>query len=143
MSETLYLKNRTDFQAILKESPTRAFRVFGLTMLYSLSATEVAREKYRMGISPRTPYDLYNLGVLSNQEGRHEEAIKLYEMARNNGGDFSELYYNIALSYEALKQKNKAVEAYTLYVDSFRKNDSEETRTEIRRIKNHIKELKG
>ncbi|GMV65459.1 MAG: tetratricopeptide repeat protein [Candidatus Omnitrophica bacterium] len=143
MSETLYLKNLEFFQSSLQNYPARAYEVFGLTFLYSLPPESVTREKHRLGVLPRSPLDFYNLGVLFSEEGRHEEALKLYQQAVEVGGDFPDLFINLGLTYEHLKQKAKAAEAYQKFVDLSRKNESEEVKSEVRQIKAQIKLLKG
>jgi len=143
MAETLYEKNLDDFKSALEKAPDRAYEVYGLSLLYSLSANEVTREKHRLGVRPHTARDFYNLAALASQNGRHEEALKLYLQAVEVGGDFPELYFNLGLTYEQLKQKGKAGDAYQKFADLSRKAESEEVKNEIRQIKAHIKLLKG
>jgi tetratricopeptide (TPR) repeat protein len=143
MAEALYTKNLDTFRTQLDQSPNRAYGVYGLTLLYSLSPDEVTREKCRLGIRSESTLDIYNLGVLASKEGRHEDALKLYLHAVEVGGDFAELYFNLGLTYEQLKQKAKAADAYQKYADLSKKADSEEARNEVREIKAHIKQLRG
>ncbi len=143
MAETLYEKNLVDFKDSLTRSAERAYEVYGLSLLYSLNADEVTREKHRLGVRPHTPRDFYNLGVLASQKGRHEEALKLYQQAVEAGGDFAELFFNLGLTYEQLKQKGKAADAYQRFVDLSRKSELEEVKNEVRQMKAHIKLLKG
>src|SRR5690606_10716210 len=102
MSESLYSENADLFRQSLSNSPDRAYRVFGLSLLYSLTPAELTRERYRLGLKPKSPHDYYNLGVLASQEGRHEDALTLYKKAEELGGDFPALFYNLGLTYEQL-----------------------------------------
>ena len=112
MTQPLYNQQIDTFRETLGSAPSRAYEVYRLSLLYSLNPEEVARERYRLGIHPRSPHDFYNLAVLSSKEGRHEEALKLYLEAEEFGGDFPELYYNIGLTHEKLGDTEKAVAAY-------------------------------
>lgn len=143
MPEPIYSKNLDDFRAALSRFPERAYGIYGLSLLYSLKPDEVAREKVRLGVQPKDPRDFYNLGVLASREERYDEALKMYQKSAELEGDFPELYYNMGLAYERLKQVSKAVDSYTRYAELARKDESEETRNEIRLVKNHIRELKG
>ncbi|MCA9426710.1 MAG: tetratricopeptide repeat protein [Candidatus Omnitrophica bacterium] len=143
MSESLYSEQLRLFNEQLRKSPRRAYNMFGLSLLYSLEAGEVAREKHRLGINPTSAYDFYNLGVLANLAERHEDAAKLYETAVEVGGDFPELYCNMGLTYEKLSKVSKAVDAFQKYADLAKKDESEESKAEIREVKAHIRQLKG
>lgn len=143
MAETLYEKNLDDYKSTLTKAADRAYEIYGLSLLYSLTADEITREKHRLGVRPHIPQDFYNLGVLASQKGRHEDALKLYLQAVEVGGDFAELFFNLGLTYEQLKQKGKAADAYQKFADLSRKSESEEVKNEVRQIKAHIKILKG
>jgi tetratricopeptide (TPR) repeat protein len=143
MSDTLYNQNLETFRGLLGQTPERAYNTYGLSMFYSLSPREITREKYRLGVRPKTAMDFYNLGVLASQEGRHEEALKLYQQAVEAGGDLPELFFNLGLTHEHLKQKAKAADAYQKFADLSKKDEDEEVRNEIREIRAHIKTLRG
>ncbi len=143
MGESLYAEQLALFKEQLNTTPTRAYRVFGLSLLYSLDANDVTREKYRLGVNPKSAHEFYNLGVLANGSGRHTDAVQLYEMAVEVGGDFPEIYYNLGLTYEKLSENSKAAEAYQKYSDLAKRDETEESKSEIRQIKGHIRQLKG
>lgn len=143
MSESLYSENAEVFRQSLEGSPERAYKVYGLSLLYSLSPMELTRERYRLGLRPKSAHDYYNLGVLASQDGRHEDALSLYKKAEEIGGDFPALFYNLGLTYEHLNQKAKAVTAYTNFTELAKKADTEEIKSEIRSIKAHVRQLKG
>lgn len=143
MSESLYLEQLSLFREQLRKSPVRAYRIFGLSLLYSLEPNEVAREKRRLGVNPKTAYDFYNLGVLASRAGDHEEAVSYYETAEEVGGDFPELYFNLGLTYEKLRKNSKAAAAYQKFADLAKKDDSEESKAEVRQVKSHIRQIKG
>ena len=142
MGESLYTEQLELFKEQLGTSPGRAYRIFGLSLLYSLDATDVTREKYRLGKNPQTPHEFYNLGVLANWSGNHHDAALLYEKAAAAGEVFPEIFYNLGLTYEKLKKNAKAVEAYQKHCDLAKKLDSEEAKSEVRDIKTHMQELK-
>jgi tetratricopeptide (TPR) repeat protein len=143
MSESLYAEQLTLFKEQLKKAPTRAYRIYGLSLLYSLSADEVTREKYRLGVNPKTAREYYNLGVLANHAGKHQDAAILYEKAEEVGGDFPEIFYNLGLTYEKLNKASKAAAAFQKFSDLAKREESEEMKTEIRQVKAHIRQLKG
>ncbi len=143
MEETLYQKHLEDFRKGLGGTPLRAYGTYGLSLLYSLCPEEIVREKFRLGARPKSPVDYYDFGVLASKAGRHEEAAKLYQKAVELGGDFPELFYNLGLTHEHLKQKAKAADAYQRFVDLSKKVENDEVRNEIREIKAHIKTLRG
>ena len=143
MSESLYSEQLTLFKEQLRKSPARAYRIFGLSLLYSLNADEVTREKYRLGVNPKTALEFYNLGVLANLAGNHRDAATLYEKAEEVGGDFPEIYYNLGLTYEKLNKSSKAADAFQKFSDLAKREESEEARVEIRQVKSLIRQLKG
>jgi len=143
MSDTLYSRNLDAFRNALTGFPKRAYQVYGLSLLYSLAPQDVAREKYRLGVKPRSAHDYYNLGVLASSEERHQNALELYRMAEEAGGGFPELYYNLGLTYEVLKQKAKAVAAYQTFSELAKKSESEELKNEVRQVRAHVRQLKG
>jgi len=143
MGGSLYTEQLSLFREHLKKTPARAYRIFGLSLLHSLDANEVTREKYRLGVNPKTALEFYNLGVLANQAGRHQDAVVLYEKAEEVGGEFPEIFFNLGLTYEKLNKNSKAVEAFQKYTDLAKKDETEEIKAEIRQVKTHIRELKG
>ena len=143
MSQPLYMEQINTFRATLGSAPGRAYDVYRLSLLYSLSPEEVTRERYRLGIHPKSPHDFYNLGALASKEGRHEEALRLYLKAEKAGGQFPELYYNLGLTYENLGDTPKAVVAYERFAELGKKSDSEEMSNEVRQVRAQIRQLKG
>lgn len=143
MTDTLYTQNLETFRSSLAGSPKRAYQIYGLSLLYSLNPEDVTREKYRLGVKPKSPHDFYNLGALASAEGRHQDALELYNRAEEAGGGFPELYYNLGLTYENLKQKAKAIAAYQTFAELAKKSESEELKNEVRKVKAHVRQLKG
>ena len=141
--ETVYSTNTETFRSTLNQEPTRAYEIFGLSLLYSLSPEEITREKYRLGVRPRSAKDYYNLGVLASQADRHEEALDLYTKAENLGGDFPEMYFNMGLTYERLKQSEKAIASYEKFADLAKGIETEEMDAEVRKVRAYIKQMEG
>jgi len=143
MAQPLYTEQINTFRATLGSAPSRAYNIYRLSLLYSLRPEEVTRERYRLGIHPKSPHDFYNLGALASKEGRHDEALGLYLQAEEAGAQFPELYFNLGLTYEQLGDTRKAVAAYERFVDLGKKNESEEMSNEVRQVKAQIRQLKG
>lgn len=141
--QPLYTEQISTFRDALGTSPVRAYQVHRLSLLYSLRPEEVARERYRLGIHPKSPHDYYNLGVLASKEGRHQEALGLYSKSEASGGEFPELFYNLGLTHENLGDTQKAIDAYERFAELGKKSESEEMSNEVRQVRAQIRQLKG
>jgi tetratricopeptide (TPR) repeat protein len=96
-----------------------------------------------LGIHPNSPHDYYNLGVLASKEGRHQEALSLYQKSEESGGEFPELFYNLGLTHENLGDTQKAIVAYERFAELGKKSESEEMGNEVRQVRAQIRQLKG
>jgi len=140
---TLFEDEVRRFSELLENDRELAYRRFGFTMLYGLSDEQLVRERDRLDLSEKQPTDYYNLGVVANQEERHEDAVELYNQAIEAGCELPELRFNLALSHEVLGDTNKAKQYYEAYAELLRPKSEtdDEAREELGRIEARLAEL--
>ncbi|MCA1481663.1 tetratricopeptide repeat protein, partial [Bradyrhizobium sp. NBAIM08] len=61
---------------------------------------------------PESPRAAYNLGFVATQQGDHERAIRLYELALERDPTFLPAYRNLASTYGKLKRPDEARAVY-------------------------------
>ncbi|CAF2718673.1 unnamed protein product [Rotaria sp. Silwood2] len=121
-NEDQQLKTLT--KRLREESQGKGWERMG-SLLSKLGENDKAEQLYRMLLnqaSDETAKAAYynNLGMLRNDQGKHNEALVLYQKALDikekslspNHSDFAAAYNNIALAYENMGEYSKAVSSY-------------------------------
>jgi tetratricopeptide (TPR) repeat protein len=108
IKDALHAQEVQRFEQLLKEDPAYAYERCGLGLLYSLQGAELIKELEKFGWKARDAQDLFNLGAIRNERGEHKDAVKYYEKALEGDSQHWRSAFNLALTYEALGEKDKA-----------------------------------
>ena len=100
------------------------------------TAESTLLNQYRRGLS--SPELLSALGVLYSNHGVWRKAALSFERACKKSNDGSLCYYNLAISYDHLKQPRKALDAYQQALS----RSSNHHEFDVTRVRNRMQELR-
>jgi tetratricopeptide (TPR) repeat protein len=111
-------------QTILSSNPNyaRAHNLLG-RIYHRSQKMDLAESEYHKAINsdPKLTEARFNLGVALFDQGNYKDAEHYFEEAAAKGHD-TEYEYNLALTYQKLGKKDKAIEAYQRSIKSDWKN---------------------
>lgn len=133
----LYKKQLELFRQLAEEDIEEAINICGLWELHSLSPEEKMNFLEKLGFKPQQAQEFYNLGLRAALKGEYKEAEKFFKLAVEENPEFYEAIYNLALTYEHLKNMKKSLELWQLCVSKINSNHPD-----YFSIKSHIRSLK-
>jgi tetratricopeptide (TPR) repeat protein len=134
--QTLYERTVEYHRLLLESSPQDALRIFGLTLLYSLSPEEMLGVTESVGLESKGAEEHYNLGVRAARQQDFVRAAECFEGALALNPSLWDALYNLAVSYEEQGKTARAVTCWQAYVDSGVVHGEER-----KRIRKHCQEL--
>lgn len=131
------------FQELLSKDQKYAFQRYGWTLLYSMEPDKTFQILQEMGWKGKDPLDFYNAGVLQCQEENLKDALKNFEKAESIGCDRPELFFNMAVIFEAQEEIAKAKQYYQKYIDATEQWDDipKSMQLELDEVREHIKTI--
>lgn len=115
-----YEQAKEQFDQVVKQESTSFDAQYGLANVYIGLQQYAAAEKLLLALSKIKPEDdlvLQDLGIVEREQGRYEEAIASLQKALQLNKLSADLYYDIALAYEKMQNKQEAIVHYEKSVD--------------------------
>ncbi|MFP4082286.1 MAG: tetratricopeptide repeat protein [Candidatus Aminicenantes bacterium] len=136
-----YQKAIEEAKKALELKPDSAQTLKLISVAYSKLGDEETARKYhdRLKELPQTefsPEEIYNMGVVSANEGQDEEAAEYFKKASEMKPDFALAYYQLGLTYFRLERKEEAKAALEKYLELEPEGEKAET---AKTLLNYIK----
>ena len=132
----LYRNHVVSFQKMIDTNGLdKAIEQYGFTIIHSLDPRAKMEAFQEYGFKPKTAADHYNLGILEAEQEEYQSAITHFEKALEHNPEMIETVFNLALLYERMGDKKKAITHWKDYAAAT-VSDQEKSKIEA-----HIKEL--
>ncbi len=134
-----YQKAIDYYQKVIEKEPENTNALLGIGNSYSQTDPAKAMEYYnKIDLEEiQDPVILYNMATFYYNEKNYEKALELYESSVKIKADFTDSLYQIGISYIALGNNEKAIQAF----ENFLLYDSQSEKAT--QVKDFISFLKG
>jgi tetratricopeptide (TPR) repeat protein len=133
----LYEKNLSIYRELMTKDKEAALKLFGVTLINSISPAERALAMRDWGSETVSPVDLYNLGCHFAAQQNFGEAILHFKRAIEIDPNLIDAIYNLAVCYEKAGHIPQARSTWDVFV-GVTKDEAEKSRT-----RDHVASLAG
>ena len=137
-TQDLYKSELHRYRKTLKRDLEQAFKQYGFTMFQSLDAAERVQWLHEMGFVPVDQIDFYNLGTAAAMQEDYQQAKEWFKKALKVKPDMPETIFNLAVCYERLNNRQKAIALWEEYSKLLEATQSEE----MKAVKDHLATLR-